>query len=147
LQKDIQLRPHSTALPEYNGKEIPDLREYKGSSKLAGKAALITGGDSGIGRAVAILVAREGADVAINYLPQEQTDAEAVKAQVEKEGRKCVLIPQDIGGEEVAPISAAQGVNGRTVKRLWRKPRRESETFKSSLIMLLPNLNNRPSKN
>jgi len=68
---------------------------------MAGKQALITGGDSGIGRAVAILFAREGCDVAINYLPQEQTDAEDVKKAVEKEGRKCVLIPCDIRGEEV----------------------------------------------
>jgi NAD(P)-dependent dehydrogenase (short-subunit alcohol dehydrogenase family) len=96
-------QPHVTTLPEYNGKDVPDLREYKGSGKLAGKQALITGGDSGIGRAVAILFAREGADVAINYLPEEQPDAEVVKKEVEKEGRKCVLIPQDIRGEEVHP--------------------------------------------
>lgn len=97
------MKPHDTALPEYNGREIPDLREYKGSGKLEGKQALITGGDSGIGRAVAILFAREGADVAINYVPTEQPDAEEVKRAVENEGRKCVLIPHDIHGEEVRP--------------------------------------------
>ena len=69
---------------------------YKGSEKLAGKAALITGGDSGIGRSVAVLFAREGSDVAIVYLPEEKVDAEETKAAVEKEGRKCVLIEGDV---------------------------------------------------
>src|ERR687896_1705529 len=71
----------------------PDYGEssYKGSGKLKGKTALITGGDSGIGRAVAVLYAREGADVAIVYLPAEQTDAEETKRAVEKEGHRCLL--------------------------------------------------------
>ena len=69
---------------------------YKGADKLKGKAALITGGDSGIGRAVAVLYAREGADVAIVYLKEEQPDADVVKAAVEKEGRKCLLLPGDV---------------------------------------------------
>jgi NAD(P)-dependent dehydrogenase (short-subunit alcohol dehydrogenase family) len=68
---------------------------YKGSDKLAGMTALITGGDSGIGRAVAVLYAREGADVAIVYL-SEQQDAEETKQAVEAEGRRCVLIPGDV---------------------------------------------------
>jgi len=70
--------------------------EYKGSEKLAGRAALITGGDSGIGRSVAVLYAREGADVAIVYLPEEETDAAETAAQVEREGKRCVLIPGDL---------------------------------------------------
>ncbi|GEO98534.1 SDR family oxidoreductase [Methylobacterium haplocladii] len=69
---------------------------YRGSGKLEGQAALITGGDSGIGRAVAIAYAREGADVAIAYLPEEQADAEAVGAWIEKAARRALLLPGDI---------------------------------------------------
>ena len=69
---------------------------YKAAGKLEGKAALITGGDSGIGRAVAVMYAREGADVAVAYLPVEQTDAEETKRHVEAAGRRCELIPGDL---------------------------------------------------
>ncbi|MFH5824952.1 SDR family oxidoreductase [Georgenia sp. AZ-5] len=68
---------------------------YTGRERLVGKRALITGGDSGIGRAVAITFAKEGADVAIAYLPQEQPDAEETRKQVEAAGRTCVLLPTD----------------------------------------------------
>ncbi len=68
---------------------------YKGSEKLAGMVALITGGDSGIGRAVAVLYAREGADVAIAYL-DEHDDARETKDAVEKEGARCILLPGDV---------------------------------------------------
>ncbi len=70
--------------------------EYRGSGKLSDKVALITGGDSGIGRAVAVLFAREGADVAITYL-NEHRDAEETKKMVQNEGRRCLLFPGDIG--------------------------------------------------
>jgi NAD(P)-dependent dehydrogenase (short-subunit alcohol dehydrogenase family) len=69
---------------------------YKASGKLAGRAALVTGGDSGIGRAVAVLFAREGADVAVVYLQEEQEDAEETRAAVEREGRRALLIPGDV---------------------------------------------------
>jgi NAD(P)-dependent dehydrogenase (short-subunit alcohol dehydrogenase family) len=73
---------------------------YHGSHKLEDKAALITGGDSGIGRAVAVLYAREGADIAIVFLPEEQADAEETLRAIENEGKRCLLIPGDVGDAE-----------------------------------------------
>lgn len=75
-----------------------EMRDYRGAGKLEGKTALITGGDSGIGRAVAIGFAKEGADVAISYL-EEHRDAEATKALIEETGRRCTAIAGDIGDE------------------------------------------------
>ncbi|WP_166865003.1 MULTISPECIES: SDR family oxidoreductase [unclassified Salinibacterium] len=73
---------------------------YVGSGRLEGLRALITGGDSGIGRAVAIAYAREGADVAISYLPEEQEDAEDTQRWIEKAGRKALLLPGDVRKEQ-----------------------------------------------
>lgn len=81
-----------------NMNPVPDCGEesYLGSEKLKGKKALVTGGDSGIGRAAAIAYGKEGADVAINYIQDEKEDAEEVKSIIEKAGQKCVLIPGDL---------------------------------------------------
>ena len=70
--------------------------EYHGADKLRGKVALITGGDSGIGRAVAVLFAREGAQVAIVFLPQEKSDAAETQRAVQREGQACLLLPGDV---------------------------------------------------
>ena len=87
LQKDMQ--------------PVPDCGEksYKGTGRLKGRKALVTGGDSGIGRAAAIAYAREGADVAINYLPVEEADAQEVKRYIEEAGQKAALLPGDLGDE------------------------------------------------
>jgi NAD(P)-dependent dehydrogenase (short-subunit alcohol dehydrogenase family) len=82
---------------------------YKGSEKLKDKAAIITGGDSGIGRAVAVLFAREGADIAIVYL-NEHKDAEETRRAVEKEGRRCILIPGDVSKSAFCKEAVAQTV-------------------------------------
>ncbi len=92
---------------------IPDHGElsYIGHGRLAGKKALITGGDSGIGRAAAIAFAREGADVAINYLPEESSDAEAVIKLIEAEGRVAVALPGDIQDENFCQTLVQQAVD------------------------------------
>lgn len=83
-------------------KPVPDCGEetYLGNGRLKGRKALITGGDSGIGRAVAIAFAREGADVAVNYLPAEEEDAESLANLLKGEGREIVLYPGDISDEK-----------------------------------------------
>jgi len=83
---------------------------YRGSGKLEDKVALITGGDSGIGRAVAVLFAREGADVAITYLPEEKSDAEESKQAVEAEGRSALMIEGDVRKPEVCRKIVARAV-------------------------------------
>ena len=91
-----------------------DAPHYKGSEKLKGKVALITGANSGIGRAVAVLYAREGADVAVAYL-DEHDDAETTKLAVEKEGRRCIVISGDVADPKFCQAAVA-----RTVKEFGR---------------------------
>lgn len=85
---------------EMRPKPMSGARSYQGSGKLDGRVAIITGGDSGIGRAVAIAFSREGADVVISYL-DEHEDAEETSRLVEEAGRKCVLVPGDVGEPQV----------------------------------------------
>jgi NAD(P)-dependent dehydrogenase (short-subunit alcohol dehydrogenase family) len=102
MKKPTEFKPQQQNLPGQQDKMIPEpevIREgYKGSGKLEGKIALITGGDSGIGRSVAVHFAREGADVAINFI-SEVGDAKETQKMVEAEGRKCILIKGDIRSE------------------------------------------------
>jgi NAD(P)-dependent dehydrogenase (short-subunit alcohol dehydrogenase family) len=85
---------------------------YKGSGRLAGRKVLITGGDSGIGRAAAIAYAREGADVALNYLPAEEPDAQEVVKLIKAEGRKAITIPGDLREESFCQRLVAEAIKG-----------------------------------
>jgi NAD(P)-dependent dehydrogenase (short-subunit alcohol dehydrogenase family) len=85
---------------------------YRGSGRLAGRKALITGGDSGMGRAAAIAYAREGADVAINYFPDEEPDAQEVIKLIEAEGRKAIAIPGDLRDEQFCRKLVEEAVQG-----------------------------------
>lgn len=96
------LEQKMTPLPNYEG-------PYKAAGKLLNRVALITGADSGIGRAVAVAYAKEGADIAVVYL-SEHEDAEKTKREVEQEGRRCLLIPGDIGNEAFAKQAVQQTV-------------------------------------
>jgi NAD(P)-dependent dehydrogenase (short-subunit alcohol dehydrogenase family) len=87
-------------------------KSYRGTGRLVGRKALLTGGDSGIGRAAAIAFAREGADVCINYLPAEESDAQEVVALVKAEGRKVLAIPGDIRDEAFCKKLVADAVAG-----------------------------------
>jgi NAD(P)-dependent dehydrogenase (short-subunit alcohol dehydrogenase family) len=87
-------------------------KSYKGSGRLAGRKALITGGDSGMGRAAAIAYAREGADVAINYFPTEEPDAREVVQLIQEAGRKAVPIPGDLRDEAFCRKLVEQAVSG-----------------------------------
>lgn len=107
-QRQPGIESEMTPRPQF---EAPD---YRGSGKLEGRVALVTGGDSGIGRAVSVYFAKEGADVAVVYL-DEHEDAEKTKREVEEEGRRCLLIPGDIGDE-----SFCREVVQRTVDELGR---------------------------
>jgi len=98
LEKNLSVKP------------MCDAPYYKGSGKLQDMVAIITGADSGIGRAVAILFAREGADIAVVYL-SEHVDAEETKQLVEKEGRSCILIPGDVSDNNFCKVAVQQTVD------------------------------------
>jgi NAD(P)-dependent dehydrogenase (short-subunit alcohol dehydrogenase family) len=107
--------PQQQSAPGLESKMAPRPRYqaplYRGASKLEGKVALITGGDSGIGRAVAVLFAREGAEVAIVYLPEEESDAQETKAAVELEGHEAFLIPGNVTSAEFCRQAVSQTRN------------------------------------
>jgi NAD(P)-dependent dehydrogenase (short-subunit alcohol dehydrogenase family) len=108
FQKQLQEWPgiasKMTPIPDHGEKS------YEGSGRLTGRKALVTGGDSGIGRAAAIAFAREGADVAINYLPAEEPDAKDVVELIRAAGRKAVALPGDIRSEEFCQKLVADAV-------------------------------------
>jgi len=84
---------------------------YKGANKLKGKVALISGGDSGIGRAVSVLFAREGADVAIMFLPEEESDANETRDAIRSEGRRALLLPGDVSNPDYCEDCVEKVIN------------------------------------
>ncbi|MCJ8210839.1 SDR family oxidoreductase [Mucilaginibacter sp. RS28] len=107
-----QLQPWPGLASKMNPRPDHGETSYKGSGRLAGRKALITGGDSGMGRAAAIAYAREGADVAINYYPTEEPDAREVVELIKAEGRKAVAIPGDLRSEAFCQKLVADAVKG-----------------------------------
>jgi len=95
-QEKMEPKPAIDELPTEDG----GYQKYKAAGKLKGKKAIITGGDSGIGRSIAVLFAMEGADSLIVYLPQEEKDAQETKSLVEQYGAKCHLLPTDVRSKE-----------------------------------------------
>jgi NAD(P)-dependent dehydrogenase (short-subunit alcohol dehydrogenase family) len=112
-EKKLQPRQHQRRQPGREHKMKPRPRaedeKHRGSGKLREKVAIITGGDSGIGRAVAIAFAKEGADIAVVYL-EEDKDANETRRQVEEEGRKCLLVRGDVGEEDFCRRAVEQTV-------------------------------------
>ncbi|MEP6605736.1 MAG: SDR family NAD(P)-dependent oxidoreductase, partial [Nitrosospira sp.] len=104
---------HQNQQPGLESELIPQpassVEEYRGSGKLKSKVAIVTGGDSGIGRAVAIAFAKEGADIVIAYL-NEHSDAHETKQKIEQCGRKCELIDGDVGNQAILSFGKAYGI-------------------------------------
>jgi hypothetical protein len=107
-----QLQPWPGLASKMNPRPDHGEESYKGSGRLLGRKALITGGDSGMGRAAAIAYAREGADVAINYFPTEESDAQEVIALIKAEGRKAIALPGDLREEAFCQKLVADAVSG-----------------------------------
>lgn len=148
-QQDPRTKHHHEDLPQHGDIGQPGLtsettpapdhgeRSYAGSGKLVGKRTLITGGDSGIGRAVALAFAREGADVAIVYLPQEQEDAEASAALIHEAGQRSALYPRDLteeGAAEDIVAAAVKDLGGLDVVVLNAAHQRARSTFEDTSI-------------
>ena len=124
LTFDNPVERHAHIVPHASWQPVPGLdaeldpkadhgeQTYRGTGRLLGRKALITGADSGIGAAVAIAFAREGADVAMSYLPEEQVDAEAIAEHVRAEGRLAVLLPGDIRDREFCRSLVTDAVAG-----------------------------------
>jgi NAD(P)-dependent dehydrogenase (short-subunit alcohol dehydrogenase family) len=113
--KEASLPPQHQNKPGIESEMHPRPRyegaEYRPAGKLAGQVALITGGDSGIGRSVAVLYAKEGADVAIVFLPSEQSDADETRRHIEAAGRRALLIPGDVTDSGFCRAAVEQTVN------------------------------------
>src|SRR3712207_4047220 len=118
MSDDTEFPPQTQSVPGSTGDMEPEphdeMRGYQGSGKLSGRAALITGGDSGIGRAVAVAFAKEGADVAIAYLSEHEA-ADHTAELVEAEGRRAVKLPGDLSNE-----AGARGAVNEAVAQLGR---------------------------
>lgn len=128
---DKQSQPWPGLASKMNPRPDHGETSYKGSGRLAGRKALITGGDSGMGRAAAIAFAREGADVAINYFPTEEPDAQEVIALIKAEGRRGIAIPGDLRDEAFCKELVRQAVEGLggldvVVNNAGRQQQRES---------------------
>jgi NAD(P)-dependent dehydrogenase (short-subunit alcohol dehydrogenase family) len=111
-QPEFPKQPQSAPGTVHNMQPAADHGEtsYKGFGRMVGRKALITGADSGIGRAAAIAYAREGADIVLNYLPEEEADAQEVVKLIEAEGRKAVTVPGDIKDEQFCQSLVSKAV-------------------------------------
>ena len=111
-QPEFPKQPQSAPGTVHNMQPAADHGEtsYKGFGRMVGRKALITGADSGIGRAAAIAYAREGADIVVNYLPEEEADAQEVVKLIEAEGRKAVTVPGDIKDEQFCQSLVSKAV-------------------------------------